>query len=69
MNDPHDAIKLAEAANNYIVALLDKIDNLEKRLKDCEKDVRFLNYLRAFGVDNWEGYGEAQKMMWKENEE
>ena len=28
------------------------------------KDSVFLDALRQMGVDNWEGYGEAQKFVW-----
>ena len=63
MIDPNVVIKNAEAADSYIAELLNKIKTLEKQLKDCEEDVLFLNCLHACGVDNWEGYGEARKMI------
>lgn len=69
MIDPNVVVKNAEAADGYITELLNKINRLEKQLKNSEKDVRFLNCLRTCGVDNWEGYGEAQKMMWENDNE
>lgn len=65
MIDSNVVVKNAEAADAYIVELLDKIKTLEKQLEDCNKDIQFLDCLRACGVDNWEGYSEARKMMWK----
>lgn len=32
-------------------------------LDDLESDSTFLSYLRAVGVDNWEGYSIAQEMF------
>lgn len=68
MIDPNVVVKNMEAADSYIAELRTKIRTLEKQLKDCDEDVRFLECLRACGVDNWEGYGEARKMM-RENDE
>src|SRR5688572_1804313 len=31
--------------------------------EQLKKDSEFLNALRAAGVDNWEGYSEAQRML------
>lgn len=63
MIDPNVVVKNGEAADSYIAELHNKIKTLEKQLKDCEKDVLFLNYLYACGVVNWEGYDEARRMM------
>lgn len=68
MIDPNVAVKSGEAADSYIAELLNKIKTLEKQLKDCDEDIQFLNCLRACGVDNWEGYGEAQRMMWENDD-
>jgi len=42
-----------------------KINELEKKIKELESDVRFLRALEAAGVDNWEGYSEAQQ-LWEQ---
>jgi len=46
-----------------------QITNLEKRIDDMQEDVELLNMLETFGVDNWEGYGEAQTELRKLNPE
>lgn len=35
----------------------------EKEYKQLKEDSNFLDCLRAAGVDNWEGYEEAQRML------
>jgi hypothetical protein len=39
------------------------MDNMTKELNDADKDIRFLNALRAAGVDNWQGYDIAIDML------
>ena len=34
----------------------DRIEELEKSVRNMQQDVAFLRRLRAAGVDNWEGY-------------
>lgn len=63
MIDPNVVLKNGEVADSYIAELLNKIKTLEKQLEDCDEDIQFLDCLRACGVDNWEGYSEARKMM------
>jgi hypothetical protein len=63
MIDPNVVVKNAEATDNYIAELHNKINKLEKQLKKYDEDIRFLNCLRACGVDNWEGYDEARRMI------
>lgn len=36
---------------------------LYKSLMEDQDDVRFLHALRAAGVDNWSGYGDAQDIL------
>ena len=33
-----------------------RIEELEKSIRNMQQDVAFLRRLRAAGVDNWEGY-------------
>lgn len=40
-----------------------KIYELEAKVKELEDDSKFLDCLRASGVDNWDGYDYAQEMM------
>jgi hypothetical protein len=37
----------------------DRIEELEKSIRNMQQDVAFLRRLRAAGVDNWEGYESA----------
>lgn len=63
MIDPNSIIDAGKIVDDYIAELKKKISDLESQLEKCDKDIQFLNCLRACGVDNWEGYGEARKMM------
>ena len=64
--------------------MLNKFDNLLSHLNaednDMAAEVRavlvkvvekaeFLDCLKACGVDNWDGYSDAQEMMWPEGED
>ena len=64
--------------------MLNKFDNLLSHLNaednDMAAEVRavlvkvvekaeFLDCLKACGVDNWDGYFDAQEMMWPEGED
>jgi hypothetical protein len=65
MIDPNVVVKNGEAADSYIAELLNKIKTLEKQLDERDEEVRFLDCLCACGVDNWEGYDEARRLMRK----
>lgn len=45
----------------------DTVTITRKEYDELNNDSIFLHYLRAAGVDNWEGYGEAIEMMEEEN--
>lgn len=38
-------------------------------LEKVQEDSEFLNCLKSCGVDNWDGYSDAQEMMWPEDGE
>lgn len=38
-------------------------------LEKVQEDSEFLECLKSAGVDNWDGYSEAQEMMWPEDED
>ena len=40
----------------------------EEELAQMREDIEFLECLKAAGVDNWEGYGDAWEMMNEEEE-
>lgn len=63
MIDPNVVVKNEEAMDSYIAELHNKIKTLEKQIEEYDEDIQFLDCLRACGVDNWEGYDEARKMM------
>lgn len=44
-------------------------EEFREELESVQEDAEFLNCLRAAGVDNWDGYSEAQEMMWPEDED
>lgn len=50
---------LIESLREDISGLEDEITDLETENDELQKDSDFLRKLRAAGVDNWEGYGEA----------
>jgi hypothetical protein len=37
---------------------------LEKRIEELEKELKFLGCLREAGVDNWEGYSYACELFY-----
>lgn len=41
----------------------DDVTISRKRLEDLERSERELNALNAFGVDNWEPYGDAMRSV------
>ena len=45
-----------EFDEDVLLIAADRIEQLEKSLSEMQKDVDFLNRLRAHGVDNWDGY-------------
>ena len=63
MIDPNSIIDAGKVVDNYIKDLKKKIADLEAQLEKYDDDIIFLECLRAAGVDNWEGYDEALKMM------
>ncbi len=52
--------------NNFVLSLIDLIDNLNKENEAFQKDSEFLNCLICCGVDNWNGWEEAVEMMAEE---
>ena len=59
-----------EENRKEVERLLDDLRNytliLDEDLEKLEDDSYFLNCLDMAGVDNWDGYSEAQKMMYKD---
>jgi hypothetical protein len=41
----------------------------QKQYDKFLEDSQFLSYLKARGVDNWDGYSDAYEMMYEEEEE
>ena len=39
------------------------------KLEEMENKADFLDCLKACGVDNWDGYSDAQEMMWPEDDD
>lgn len=54
-----DTVTMARDAWNDVSAYIDKL----------EKDLEFLNALKACGVDNWDGYSDAVEMVYGEDDE
>ena len=42
---------------------------LEAKLIEAQEKVEFLECLKSCGVDNCDGYSDAQEMMWPEDED
>lgn len=38
-------------------------------LEKVQEESKFLNCLEACGVDNWDGYSDAQNMVWSDGED
>ena len=55
LNEAADRIEALQAAHEAA----DRIDELEKKVRDMQEDVDLLNALMEAGVDNWSGYDEA----------
>lgn len=59
-----------EENRKEVERLLDDLRNytliLDEDLEKLEDDSYFLNCLDMAGVDNWDGYSEAQKMMYND---
>lgn len=53
-----DTVTMARDAWNDVSAYIDKL----------EKDLEFLNALKACGVDNWDGYSDAVEMVYGEDD-
>jgi hypothetical protein len=41
---------------DVLLIAADRIEELEKSIRNMQQDVAFLRRLQAAGVDNWEGY-------------
>jgi hypothetical protein len=54
-----DTVTMTRDARNDVSAYIDKL----------EKDLEFLNALKACGVDNWDGYSDAVEMVYGEDDE
>lgn len=54
-----DTVTMTRDAWNDVSAYIDKL----------EKDLEFLNALKACGVDNWDGYSDAVEMVYGEDDE
>jgi len=54
-----DTVTMTRDARNDVSAYIDKL----------EKDLEFLNALKACGVDNWYGYSDAVEMVYGEDDE
>lgn len=54
-----DTVTMTRDAWNDVSAYIDKL----------EKDLEFLNALKACGVDNWDGYSDAVEMVYVEDDE
>lgn len=54
-----DTVTMTRDAWNDVSAYIDKL----------EKDLEFLNALKACGVDNWDGYSDAAEMVYGEDDE
>lgn len=44
-------------------------EEFRAELEKVQEDSEFLECLKAAGVDNWDGYSEAQEMMWPDGED
>ena len=44
-------------------------EEFRAELEKVQEDSEFLECLTAAGVDNWDGYSEAQEMMWPDGED
>ena len=44
-------------------------EEFRAELEKVQEDSEFLECLKSTGVDNWDGYSEAQEMMWPEDED
>ena len=54
-----DTVTMTRDAWNDVSAYIDKL----------EKDLEFLNALKACGVNNWDGYSDAVEMVYGEDDE
>ena len=59
---------LAEMSNTYN-SIPEYIVYLENIVNSLQKEADFLHCLDAVGVDNWDGYCDAQRLFNKEEEE
>lgn len=44
-------------------------EEFRAELEKVQEESEFLNCLKACGVDNWDGYSDAQQMMWPDGED
>jgi hypothetical protein len=68
INDPYFE-GMWNSALIAIRALGDEVIRLEKLAAEYEEDSIFLSYLRAGGVDNWDGYSDAIKACYVGDDE
>ena len=54
---------MGSMVKQQVLNLLEENKKLKEQVASMEKDVEFLECLRAAGVTNWEGYEDAQGMM------
>lgn len=59
MDDSRADAEFVAAARTDVPALLAEVRRLTARVAELEPDVDLLEALRAYGVDNWDGYDEA----------
>ena len=71
---PDDLVEVNESEGGILFALSETVDllstiaKLKARVAELERDSRILNVLRAFGVDNWEGYDDAMASLSEKSE-
>jgi cytochrome c556 len=44
-------------------------EEFREALEKVQEESEFLECLKACGVDNWDGYSDAQNMMWPDGED
>lgn len=55
----HDASELCATVANLVA----DTEQLRAKVADAQDDSRKLNALEAYGVDNWDGYGDAMASL------
>jgi hypothetical protein len=62
-----DRSRLTQEERDWFLSAARMIEYLEKEVDKLQADSAFLACLEACGVDNWQGYEEAQEMLEEEN--